>query len=141
VLAVLTDLPEEMRLKMLVGRMGTYLQAYGEALVAVNGWDPQVLTDFRESAAVKAVGGSIDAVATPAQLEVIAEQIPEEWLAASAVGSAPHVAQRIQDQFDAGADGVILHASTPDQLAPALEAYAKIRDDARFAGRSNNPGR
>ena len=141
VLAVLTDLPESARLKMLVGRMGTYLQAYGEALVRINGWDPQVLTDFRNAPAVQAVKGSIDAVATPSQLEAIAEHIPAEWLAASAVGSAEHVASRINDQFAAGADGVILHASTPDQLAPALDAYRPVRDDGRFAGRSNNPGR
>jgi len=141
VLAVLTDLPESARLKMLVGRMGTYLQAYGEALVTINGWDPQVLTDFRNAPAVQAVRGSIDAVATPSQLEAIAEHIPAEWLAASAVGSPDHVARRIQDQFDAGADGVILHASTPDQLEPALAAYRTIRQDDRFAGRSTNPGR
>ena len=141
VLAVLTDLPESARLKMLVGRMGTYLQAYGEALVTVNGWDPQVLTDFRESPAVKAVGGSIDAVATPSQLEAIAEVIPAEWLAASAVGSPEHVASRIEDQLKAGADGVILHASTPAQLETALDAYRKIRPADRYAGRSTNPGR
>lgn len=141
VLAVLTDLPEAARLKMLVGRMGTYLQAYGEALVTINGWDPQVLADFRAAPQVQEVRGSIDAVATPSQLEAIAELIPDEWLAASAVGSPDHVASRIQDQLDAGADGVILHASTPDQLEPAVVAYRTIRSDDRFAGRSTNPGR
>jgi probable F420-dependent oxidoreductase len=141
VLAVLTDLPEAARLKMLVGRMGTYLQAYGEALVTINRWDPQVLADFRAAPQVQEVRGSIDAVATPSQLEAIAELIPEEWLAASAVGSPEHVASRIEDQLAAGADGVILHASTPDQLAPALEAYRATRPADRFAGRSTNPGR
>jgi probable F420-dependent oxidoreductase len=141
VLAVLTDLPESMRLKMLVGRMGTYLQAYGDALVTINGWDPKVLADFRAAPQVQEVQGSIDAVATPSQLEAIAELIPDEWLAASAVGSPQHVASRINDQFAAGADGVILHASTPDQLAPALDAYRDVRRDDLFAGRSTNPGR
>lgn len=141
VLAVLTDLPESVRLKMLVGRMGTYLQAYGDALVAVNGWDPKVLADFRAAPQVQEVRGSIDAVATEAQLAAIAELIPDEWLAASAVGSPEHVAARIEDQLAAGADGVILHASTPDQLAPALDAYRKIRPADRFAGRPTNPGR
>ena len=55
VLAVLTDLPEEARLKMLVGRMGTYLQAYGDALVTINGWDPKVLADFRAAPQVQEV--------------------------------------------------------------------------------------
>jgi probable F420-dependent oxidoreductase len=141
VLAVLTDLPEEARLKMLVGRMGTYLQAYGDALVSTNGWDPRVLADFRAAPQVQEVGGSIDAVATTSQLEAIAELIPEEWLAASAVGSPDHVASRIEDQLSAGADGVILHASTPDQLAAAVEAYRARRPADRFTGRSTNPGR
>ena len=66
---------------------------------------------------------------------------PDEWLAASAVGSPDHVASRIEDQFAAGADGVILHASTPDQLATAVESYRAGRSADRFAGRSTNPGR
>jgi alkanesulfonate monooxygenase SsuD/methylene tetrahydromethanopterin reductase-like flavin-dependent oxidoreductase (luciferase family) len=141
VLAVLTDLPEEARLKMLVGRMGTYLQAYGDALVTINGWDPKVLADFRAAPQVLEVSGTIDAVATRSQLEAIAELIPEEWLAASAVGSPDFVASRIEDQLSAGADGVILHASTPDQLTGAVDAYRARRPADRFAGRSANPGR
>jgi probable F420-dependent oxidoreductase len=139
--AVLTDLPESDRLRMLVGRMATYLQVYGEALVAVNHWDPKVLADFRTAPAVLAVKGTIDAVATPSQLEAIAEHIPDEWLAASAVGSPAHVASRIEDQLRAGADGVILHASTPKQLATAVDAYRSIRPADRYAGRATNPGR
>lgn len=141
VLAVLADQPESVRLEMLVGRMATYLQAYGDALVAVNGWDRQRLTDFRAAPIVQSVRGAIDAVATTSELEAIAELIPEEWLAASAVGTPEHCAARIEDQLIAGADGVILHASTPDQLAPAVDAYRAIRPADRFAGRSTNPGR
>lgn len=141
VLAVLADMPESARLRMLVGRMATYLQAYGDALVAVNDWDPKVLADFRAAPQVTEVRGAIDAVATDAQLEAIAELIPYEWLAASAVGTAGHVASRIEDQLIAGADGVILHASTPKQLATSVAAYRSIRHADRFAGRSTNPGR
>jgi probable F420-dependent oxidoreductase len=141
VFAVLADQPESVRLKMLVGRMATYLQGYGDALVHVNHWDPQVLTDFRAAPVVQSIRGAIDAVATPTELEAIAELIPAEWLAASAVGSAAHCADRIEDQLRAGADGVILHASTPDQLAGAVDAYRAIRPADRYAGRSNNPGR
>ncbi|MGZ4691545.1 MAG: TIGR03857 family LLM class F420-dependent oxidoreductase, partial [Acidimicrobiia bacterium] len=44
VLATVGDhLDEDLRLKKLVGRMGTYLQGYGDLLVRVNGWDPAVL--------------------------------------------------------------------------------------------------
>jgi probable F420-dependent oxidoreductase len=140
VLAVLCDLPEDKRLRYLVGRMGTYLQAYGDALVAVNGWDPAVLERFRASAVVQGVGGAIDAIATTEQLEAIAELIPQEWLDASAVGSPETCARRIKDQLAAGADGVIMHASTPDELAPAVVAYEAVRDVKAFDGRSVNPG-
>jgi alkanesulfonate monooxygenase SsuD/methylene tetrahydromethanopterin reductase-like flavin-dependent oxidoreductase (luciferase family) len=116
VFAVLADQPESVRLKMLVGRMATYLQGYGDALVAVNHWDPQVLTDFRAAPIVQSIRGAIDAVATQPELEAIAELIP-------------------------AADGVILHASTPDQVAPAVDAYRAVRPADRYAGRSNNPGK
>lgn len=141
VLATLTDLPERARLKMLVGRMGTYLQGYGDTLVAINGWDPALLERFRTSPQVQEVKGAIDAVATPSQLEAIAEVIPAEWLAASAVGSPEHVATRIEDQLRSGADGVILHGSTPAQLKTTLDAYRRVRPAHRYAGRSTNPGR
>jgi alkanesulfonate monooxygenase SsuD/methylene tetrahydromethanopterin reductase-like flavin-dependent oxidoreductase (luciferase family) len=55
------------------------------------------------------------------------------------VGSPAQCARRIADQFAAGADGVILHASLPHEAAPALEAYAAMRSAARFADRSGRP--
>ena len=94
VMATLTDLPESARLKMLVGRMGTYLQAYGDALVTINGWDPAVLQRFRSAPQVTEVRGSIDAVATPSQLEAIAELIPDEWL-----GDEPRFGRRQERQL------------------------------------------
>ena len=41
-------LPADLRLKKTVGRMATYLQAYGDLLVKTNRWDPDVLRRFRE---------------------------------------------------------------------------------------------
>jgi probable F420-dependent oxidoreductase len=140
VLAVACDASEERRLKLLTARMATYLQApgYGELLFAINGWDPKGLAAFRASPRVRAIPGAIDSLATPAQLREIRELLPDEWLPA-ADGSPAQCARRIADQFDAGADGVILHASLPHEAAPALEAYAAIRDAARFRGRSARP--
>jgi alkanesulfonate monooxygenase SsuD/methylene tetrahydromethanopterin reductase-like flavin-dependent oxidoreductase (luciferase family) len=140
VLAVLCDQPEEVRLRALVGRMGTYLQGYGDLLVRVNDWDPAVLGRFRADDVVASVGGAIDAKADRAQLEHIATLIPDEWIAASAVGSADTCARRVHDQFARGADGVVMHAATPQDLSPVVMAYRGTRD-ARFAGRSTNPGR
>ena len=66
VLATVGDhIDEELRLKKLVGRLGTYLQGYGDLLVRVNGWDPAVLDAFRADEVVQGVGGALDAIATP----------------------------------------------------------------------------
>src|SRR6185436_1768370 len=83
------SIPEEQRLRKLVGRLATYLQGYGEVLVRANGWDPDSLQRFRD------------------------DELPAAWLQASATGSAQRCAQRIQDQLDAGADSVVLHGATP----------------------------
>lgn len=140
VLATVHAPDEEARLRRLVARMATYLQVpgYGELLVSVNRWDPALLKRFRSAPLVSSMRSAIDATATLAQLGEIAELIPAEWLPA-AVGSAEVCAQRIVDQFKAGADGVILHASRPGDLPQVLAAYARIRDHAQFAGRSPRP--
>jgi alkanesulfonate monooxygenase SsuD/methylene tetrahydromethanopterin reductase-like flavin-dependent oxidoreductase (luciferase family) len=120
--------------------MATYMQVYGDALVAINRWDPAPLARFRGDTVVGSIPGAIDALATPEQLEHIATLIPDEWLPA-AVGSPETCAKRVVDQFDAGADGVILHGASPHQLASLVEAYRPMRPADRFAGRSANPGR
>jgi 5,10-methylenetetrahydromethanopterin reductase len=140
VLATICDRPAEDRLRGLVGRMATYMQVYGDALVAVNQWDPTVLQRFQADPVVRSMTGAIDAVATLDQLEHIAGLVPEEWLPA-AVGDGPACARRVIDQFDAGADGVILHGASPVQLAPVLDAYRPLAPAKRFAGRTPNPGR
>lgn len=140
VLATLHEPDDERRLRGITGRMATYLQAYGDALVAMNGWDPAPLERFRADEVVRSVSGAIDAVGTPEQLEHIAGLLPEEWLPA-AVGSAAHCASRVLDQLAAGADGVILHGSSPAELGPVVDAYRAVRPAGRFDGRSANPAR
>jgi 5,10-methylenetetrahydromethanopterin reductase len=142
VLATVGDhLPEDVRLNKTVGRLATYLQGYGDLLVRVNRWDPEVLTRFRADPVVGTIPGAIDAIATREQLEHIAGLLPDEWLAAAATGSPERCAERVTGQFDLGADGVILHGATPAELAPVVEAYRSTRDAGRFAGRVANPGR
>lgn len=140
VLATACDADEATYLKYIVARMATYLQAphYGELLVNTNGWDLAVLERFRADEVVSAMPGGIDSVATIDQLKHIRTLLPESWLPAAA-GSPKVCAQRFQDQFNAGADGVIIHASTPSEFAPVLDAYRVIRDTARFADRTNRP--
>jgi alkanesulfonate monooxygenase SsuD/methylene tetrahydromethanopterin reductase-like flavin-dependent oxidoreductase (luciferase family) len=122
-------------------RLTTYLQipGYGDMLVAINGWDPEILQRFRTHPSVTSVGGLIDSVASTQQIAEIEKLIPQAWRPA-AVGNARQCAERWLDQFKAGADGIIIHASTPEEFAPVLEEYAKIRPAELFEGRTNRPG-
>ena len=141
VFATACDVSEEIYLKYIVARLATYLQipGYGEALVAVNDWDMDTLNAFRSHPDVTGVGGMIDSVASTQQLEKIDNLIPQHWRPA-AVGSAQACAEAWVKQFEAGADGLIIHASTPEEFAPVLDAYAKIRPSELFEGRTNRPG-
>lgn len=116
-------LPEDVRLRKTVGRLAGYLQGYGDLLVATNGWDPAPLAAFRADPVVGTFAGAIDQKATTEQLEHIATLIPEEWLAPSATGTPEQCVAAVQGQFGLGADAVILHGASPDELAPVVAAY------------------
>jgi probable F420-dependent oxidoreductase len=142
VFATLGDhLDPALRLKKSVGRIATYLQVYGDLLVETNRWDPVILKRFREAPIIANFKGWVDARATPSELELIAELIPDDWLAAAARGSPEQCAAKIRSQFDLGVDSVILHGATPDELAPILPAYAAIRPQGRFDALPANPGK
>jgi len=113
---------EDKRLMKTVGRLGTYLQGYGDLLVRTNGWDPKVLERFLADEVVSSVRG-LDVVGTTEQLEHVATLIPDEWLAPSATGSPEQCVDAIRNQFALGCDGVIMHGATPDELAPIVDAY------------------
>jgi probable F420-dependent oxidoreductase len=134
-------LPEDLRLRKTVGRLATYLQGYGDLLVATNGWDPEVLARFRADQVVTLVPGAIDAKADKATLEHIATLLLEEWLEPAATGSPQRCAERVLRQFDLGVDGVIMHGATPAELAPVVEAYRPLRPEGRFGALDPNPGR
>lgn len=137
------DLPEPVMLRHVVRRMTTYLQipGYGELIVDANGWDRAVLDRLRAHPLLQ--GGLADAMEfSLEELRQLRDVYPESWWRESnAVGSPAHCAQRILDQFAAGAAGVILHASAPAEMSALLDAYAAVRPAERFAGRSPVPGR
>jgi alkanesulfonate monooxygenase SsuD/methylene tetrahydromethanopterin reductase-like flavin-dependent oxidoreductase (luciferase family) len=132
-------LPEDLRLKKTVGRMATYLQAYGDLLVKTNGWDPAVLERFRADSFVASFRGALDAKATTKELEHIATLIPDEWLAASAAGTPEQCVAAIRSQFELGCDGVILHGASPAELEPIIQSYRKTRPTGRFDALPANP--
>ncbi|MET0450601.1 MAG: TIGR03857 family LLM class F420-dependent oxidoreductase [Mycobacterium sp.] len=116
-------LPDDVRLKKTVARLATYLQGYGDLMVSTNDWDPAVLQRFRGDPVVQSIPGGIDGKATPAQIEHIAALIPDAWLEPSATGTPAQCARRIRKEFDYGADAVIMHGATPDELEPVVAAY------------------
>ncbi|MGH1489827.1 MAG: TIGR03857 family LLM class F420-dependent oxidoreductase [Acidimicrobiales bacterium] len=133
-------LPEPLRLKKTVGRMGTYLQAYGDLMVRTNDWDPTVLERFRADPMVAEFPGSIDQIATTEQLEHIATLIPDHWLSPAATGTAEQCVEAVRGQFELGCDGVILHGASPDQLRPIVDEYRRTRPVGVFDHLAANPG-
>ncbi len=139
-LATIGDhLPYPVRLKKTVGRMATYLQAYGDLMVRTNNWDSGVLQRFREADIVRGFQGAIDQRASTEELEQIAELIPEDWIAPAATGSVEQCLAAIQGQYDLGCDGVILHGASPADLQPIVEGWRQHRDATRFAHLPANP--
>ncbi len=135
------SVPEDLRLRKLVGRLATYLQGYGDVLVRANRWDPDALQRFRADSLVTGYAGAFDAVGTVDELTYLREQVlPAAWLAASATGSPSQCADRIQDQLDAGADSVILHGATPAELEGVLAAW-RGRRAPELDDLPANPGR
>jgi probable F420-dependent oxidoreductase len=130
-----------LRLKKTVGRMATYLQAYGDLLVKTNNWDPKVLKKFRDNPFVAGFQGAIDQKATTAELELVAELIPEQWLAASATGSPDQCVSAINNQFQLGVDSIILHGASPTEITPIVENYRLQRPEGRFDHLPANPGK
>ena len=70
-------LPEPLRLKKTVGRMATYLQAYGDLMVKTNRWDPAVLARFRADPLVAEASAARSTRAPrPSSSSTIAKLIP-----------------------------------------------------------------
>ncbi|GAA3044694.1 TIGR03857 family LLM class F420-dependent oxidoreductase [Gordonia defluvii] len=126
--SVCDDVDEQTFLKKTVGRISTYLQVYGDLLVRTNRWDPAQLERFRQSEVVQSLPGWADAVGDTATFEALREVIPPEWLECAATGSAERCAELVRGQFDLGVDGVILHGSTPGELASTVTAFAVHND-------------
>jgi probable F420-dependent oxidoreductase len=120
-------LPEDVRLKKTVGRLATYLQAYGDLMVRTNDWDPAVLARFRADPFVAGFRGALDGKATTSELEHVATLLPDEWLAPAATGDAHQCAAAVARQLDLGADAVILHGAGPADLEPVVHAYCAQR--------------
>ena len=140
VLATLCNPSEEKYLRYITARLASYMQipGYGEGLAKINGWDEEEHQRFMNHPAVTSVGGFIDTIASLDQLAAIDKEMPAEWRSA-AIGTPKECAERWLQEFEAGADGIIIHASTPEEFEPVLQEYEKIRPSHLFEGRTNRP--
>ncbi|WP_372735751.1 TIGR03857 family LLM class F420-dependent oxidoreductase [Nocardioides sp.] len=140
--AVPDGMSEDDHLRRGVGRLVTYFQAYGDALVSVNGWDPGVWHKLKTSdlfVTAASAGGAIDATADTETLQRLGEMVPEQWLAASAHGSSEDAAKTIVRELELGCHSVILHGAEPHEIAPMVQAYRAVRPTLKRAV-ATNPG-
>jgi 5,10-methylenetetrahydromethanopterin reductase len=149
ILAAACEVSEEIELKTIIRRLNTYLlfPRQWKATLKINGWDPAVAERLTASLAQidgAKKSGTIGDEHTSRDfddLRRMRDLWPTEWISSStATGSAEHCARCVLERFEAGADGVVFHASAPENLAPLLRAWARIRPEARFIGRSATPG-
>lgn len=142
VLATLCNPTEQKYLEYITARLASYLQvpSYGDGLAKINGWDMDQLAEFRRQPAMISASGSgiIDSVASFEQFAAIDKVLPQEWRSA-AIGTPKECAERWLEEFEAGADGIIIHACTPEEFEPVLAEYEKMRPSHLFKERTNRP--
>jgi 5,10-methylenetetrahydromethanopterin reductase len=127
-------LPPQEEAAVVGGRAVTYFQipGFGEQLAGVNGWDAAPLTLLREHPQLTGVKGAADFVRTRDQLTGAASVLPAHWLeSAAAVGTPEACVARFSEYLTAGADELVLHGSTPDQLPAVIAALGSPVYDAR----------
>jgi probable F420-dependent oxidoreductase len=121
---VACERPADEELAVVGARAVTYYQipGFGERLVAVNGWEPEALTRLRSHPLLAGIRGSADSLLTRDELVDVASVLPTEWIdGAAAVGSASDCRQVFERYREAGADELVLHGSTPDELDALFE--------------------
>lgn len=116
---VACELPADDELAVVGARAVSYYQipGFGERLAAVNGWEPEPLTRLRTHPLLAGIKGAADSVLTRRELATVASGLPAAWTAdAAAIGSARDCHDVFGNYRDAGADELVLHGTTPDQL-------------------------
>lgn len=96
----------------------------GEALVRANEWDPAVLARVRSDPRLATRSYSELKSIPSAELAEISRSLPDHWLAdGAASGPSDECATRLHGYVDAGATGILLHGSAPDELGPLVDAF------------------
>ena len=112
------------------GRAVTYYQipGFGEQLARVNEWDPDALALLRNHPQLAGLKGAADSVRTRDQLVDASSALPSEWITgAAALGSPAACRETFERYREAGADELVLHGSTPDQLGAVVGEAAAAK--------------
>jgi 5,10-methylenetetrahydromethanopterin reductase len=120
------DLPPDEEEAVVGGRAVTYFQnkSYAQFLVDYNGWDRAILHKLWNHPLFANLKGIADQAFTRQQLVEVSRVMPQEWFkTGGAVGTAAQCARRMDDFLAAGADEIIIHGSTPDQLGAVVGAF------------------
>jgi 5,10-methylenetetrahydromethanopterin reductase len=100
----------------------------GEALVRSNQWDAVKLDAVRGDPRVAGRSYSEVKSVSTTELTEISRGLPADWLTeGAAIGDATHCALRIGEYLEAGATGVLLHGTTPEQMEALVEAFIALR--------------
>lgn len=109
------------------GRAVTYLQApgYRDALLAVNGWDPEIVRRLADHELFRGTDVIADNRFHRSELLGPAALIPDEWMEDScALGSVSECVESLRRFRDAGADEIVTYGSTPGQNAELARRWA-----------------
>jgi 5,10-methylenetetrahydromethanopterin reductase len=119
------DLSADEELAVMNARMVTHFSfpGIGDRIVRENGWDPEPLRRLLDHPRMQ--GDQIaDQQYTRDQLLELGASLPREWVETGCVvGSAAQCADRLRAYVDAGLDHLVLHGSSPGQLAGVVKLW------------------
>jgi 5,10-methylenetetrahydromethanopterin reductase len=121
---VATDMSGEATDAIVRGRAITYfeLPSIGNMIVKLNGWDTGVLQKIRSHPKIAALEGMpADQAFGKEELVEVGKLIPQQWLdEGAAIGTAAQCATKLLKFLDAGADEIVLHGSSPQDMVQLL---------------------
>ena len=101
------------------------VKGLGDAIVASNKWDPKALEDYRNDPRLKALGGkTADKHMTRGELIELTRMLPGHWIpSSSASGTSAEVAAVYRTFLEAGADEIMVHGATADNLSDVVSNF------------------
>jgi 5,10-methylenetetrahydromethanopterin reductase len=107
-------------------RIAAYLSnpSFGNLMAEANGWDLGPIEAMRAEAA-KIAGLSAHTASGRQALIEPSRALPQRWLDESAaIGTASECAAKFHDFLDAGADEIVIHGTTAEDLEATINAFA-----------------